>query len=240
MRLAYSLLFFSLAACGGTTTLERSSPALAVAPVTPPIVPVRVAKAEPAPAEPTKLDVPTACADSGDPSLCTPPPDFADALCDSSRQDVTLALFSKKAPFTRLYLRGKYDELAFDEEVIALRRSTSSGGVLVNDGTYDVLRWDGTCARGVQAEMLTKKAPPKPLAARLHWSHMVEPVQIALIVGSPKIKVAHAKQGKECLGATFRLSPSCNTADEALSKAIVNYVRQGGAVPETRLTLPSR
>src|SRR5882672_11688485 len=75
--------------------------------------------------------LPGTCADPSAP-VCTPPADFVERMCAKPTQDVALALFSKETPFTRLYLKGRLDELDFDEEVIALRfHGPQKGGMVV-------------------------------------------------------------------------------------------------------------
>jgi hypothetical protein len=199
-------------------------PAVQVAATQPPQAPV--AEAAPAPV----ATLPTDCAAAGDP-LCAVPEDFVQRLCAGRpRQDIALALFAKTTPFTRMYLRGKFDELAFDEEVLVLRRNAPSG-IVLNGGTFDVLRWDGSCSTGVDAAMLTRARPPHPGAARLGWGRMNEQLQIELIKGSPAVKGAHARQASECMGSTFGASAACVAADKALGAAIVDYVRRGGRLP---------
>ena len=100
--------------------------------------------------------------------MCTPPSSFVDRLCTKPHQEVALALFANSTPFTRLYLKGKLDELVFDEEVLALRyHPVPKNGIQVGSasGSYDVLRWDGSCSMAVDAEMLTKNKPPQPRTA---------------------------------------------------------------------------
>lgn len=247
MRVFQLIAFVSLAACGGSAA-QRPAPALRAAPAPVPTLDSALVPRDEAPPTPIKVvappaaepQIPTECANSDD-SPCVPPAEFVRSLCDGfSRQDLALALFAKTTPFTRLYLRGKFEELAFDEEVLALSRS-SSNGIIVGNGTYDVLRWDGTCSRGVDADMLTQKRPPKPRTARLHWSHLNEPLQISLIRSSPRIKAAHAKQGKECMGSTFFLSnPACSKADSDLTDSITDYVRGGGHSRPSSLQVASR
>jgi hypothetical protein len=178
--------------------------------------------------------LPSKCADASS-AVCTPPGDFVDRLCTKPHQDIALWLFGKDTPFTRLYLRGKFDELAFDEEVLALRyRATPKGGIQVGNstGSYDVLRWDGSCSTGVDAEMITTSRPPTPRTAHVQWHRMGGSTQDALIAASDAVKRARAKRGKECQGAmTGDVSASCQKADASLVSAVVDYVRGGGSVP---------
>jgi hypothetical protein len=149
---------------------------------------------------------------------------------------VALALFAKEMPFTRMYLRGKLEELAFDEEVLALRyHGVPKNGIQVGSaaGTYDVLRWDGTCSMAVDAELLTRAKPPKPKSARVQWHRLGDKIQDALIAQSDTVKRAHAKRGKECRGAmSGDVSASCAKADAVLVDAVVDFVRGGaGSLP---------
>jgi hypothetical protein len=164
-----------------------------------------------------------------------PAPQFVERLCVKPHQEVALALFGKKSPFTRLYLKGRVDELAFDEEVLALRfHEQKKGGMIVGsgNGTYDVLRWDGSCAMGVEAEVFTRSRPPRPRSAHVQWHRVGEAMQGALIGASEVVKRAHARRGKECKGAmTGEVSAACEKADAALVDAIVDYVRTNGELP---------
>ncbi len=178
--------------------------------------------------------IPSECADPAAP-VCTPPADFADRLCDKTFQDVALSLLARGTPFTRGYLRGKLDELSFDEEVLIVHfHAPQKGGIVVgsNLGTYDLLRWDGSCSRGVEAEMVTRTKPASPRVARIRWNRMGAHTQDALVAASDTVKRARTKRGKECKGAmTGEVSATCDKADDALTNAVVDYVRSGGALP---------
>jgi hypothetical protein len=156
-------------------------------------------------------------------------------LCNRPHQDAALALFVKALPFTHLYLRGKMDELVFDEEVLALRyHPVPKNGIQVGSaaGSYDVLRWDGSCSRAVDADMLTKNRPPRPRSARVQWHRLADRTQRTLITASEAVKKAHTRRGKECQGAmTGDVSSGCEKADAALVDAVVEFVRGGGSVP---------
>ncbi|MDP9003038.1 MAG: hypothetical protein M3O46_23345, partial [Myxococcota bacterium] len=122
------------------------------------------------------------------------------------------------------------------EEVLALRfHAQPKGGMIVGsgNGTYDVLRWDGSCSTGVEAEVFTRSRPPTPRAAHVRWHRVGEHIQSALIASSDTVKRAHAKWGKECKGAiTGDVSAACERAEKALADAIVAHVRSGGDLPE--------
>jgi hypothetical protein len=185
--------------------------------------------------------LPAACADPKG-SVCTPPGAFVERLCAKPHQDVTLALFEPSTPFTRGYLRGRLDELTMDEEVLVLRfHAPQKNGIIVGNGhgTYDLLRWDGSCSTGVEAEMITRNKPANARSAHLQWHRLPTPVQDALIASSESVKRAHAKRGKECKGAmSGDVSAACQKADEALVAAVVDYVRGGGSLPPASLGEP--
>ncbi|MGD0677613.1 MAG: hypothetical protein ABSC94_19525 [Polyangiaceae bacterium] len=191
-------------------------------------------KDEPPERDPADRRLPTTCADPSV-SPCTPPFDFVERLCSKPRQDVALALFAPAVGFTRAYLRGRLDELGGDEEVLVLRfRAPQKEGIVVGSGkgTYDLLRWDGTCASGVEAEGITRVRPARPKNARIKWHRLPSPFQDVLIASSDAVKRARSKRGKECKGAmSGDVSAACEKADEALGTAVVDYVRSGGTLP---------
>jgi hypothetical protein len=229
-----------VAACGGkASTPEAAAPGPApasseseasAANADPPAASASASPVSEAPAQ-----LPKACADSTA-EWCTPPGGFVDRLCAKTYSDVALALFNKGTPFSRAYLRGKVDELAFDEEVIVLRyHPVPAGGMVVGNGkgTFELFRWDGSCSSGVEAEMVTKTRPPRPRSAHVNWHRLGNRMQDGLIGASEAVKKAHAKRGKECQGATSGdVSASCAKADAALVDAVVEYVRGGGTLPD--------
>jgi hypothetical protein len=101
-------------------------------------------------------------------------------------------------------------------------------------GSYDVLRWDGSCSMAVEAEVLTRTAPSRPKTAHVQWHRIGDQMQTALISQSDAVKRAHSKRGKECKGAmTGDVSAACEKADAELVQAVVDYVRGGGSLPPT-------
>ena len=58
-------------------------------------------------------------------------------------------------------------------------RQHTDGMIVTRSATYDVLRWNGTCSKAVDGDMLTKTAPPKAGAAGVHWTSLNEPPQPA-------------------------------------------------------------
>jgi hypothetical protein len=141
-----------------------------------------------------------------------------------------------------MYLRGTLDELRLHEEVLALRyHEVSKNGIRVGNsvGSYDVLRWDGSCSMAVDAEMVSRIRPPHPRVARVQWHRLSEKLQEALVAGSSAVQRAHSRRGKECLGAmSGDVSAACEKADAALVDAIVEYVRNGGLLPAPEASPP--
>lgn len=202
---------------------------------TPTDAPDPAGAAEPSSAVNASGRLPTACGDSSSKDLCLPPAGFVDRLCEKPHQDAALSLFAGSTPFTRGYLRGRVDELSNDEEVLILRRHVpQQGGIVVGSGkgTYDLLRWDGTCSMGIEAEMVTRTRPPRPRTAHVQWHRIDSKIQDALVASSDAVRRAHAKRGRECKGAmSGDVSAACEKADDALVSALVDYVRSGGALP---------
>jgi hypothetical protein len=233
VRFAVVLLAVA-AGCGGSKAAQSDPAAPASSATSADPASSAAAADAPPPQAATAAKLPTDCADKSS-DTCTPPGDFVERLCARPHQDLALLLFGK-TPFTRLYLRGKMDELSFDEEVLALRfHAQPKGGIQVGNGngTYDVLRWDGSCSRAVEADMITKNRPPKPKTARVLWHRLDDKTQTALIVASDPVKQAHSRRGKECKGAmSGDVSAACEKADATLGGAIVEYVRGGGSLPE--------
>jgi hypothetical protein len=222
-----------LVACGGSSASQPPPETAGAPPPASAPVETRTGKSTPTD-EPASPAVPTECADPSA-AVCTPPGGFVDRLCARPHADLALALFAKATPFTRLYLRGTMDELSLDEEVLALRyHAQPKGGIQVGSGSgsYDVLRWDGTCSTAVDADMLTRARPARPRSAHLQWHRLSDRMQDALIAASEAVKKAHRRRGKECQGAmTGDVSAACVKADAALVAAIVDYVRGGGRLP---------
>lgn len=190
--------------------------------------------------------IPTQCAESGgDGKLCMPPRAFVKRLCQSFHPDVALVLFAKDSPFTRGYLTrdteawnasggvSSSDKMVFDEEVLILaHRAPDTGGMVVSGagGGYDVLRWDGTCA-SLMSEEVRLQRPPQPKYAAIPWKSLDAKTRDALQADEKVGKVV-AERRRECKGATMgSVSLKCEKADKMMSTVIVEFVRNGGAIP---------
>jgi len=165
-------------------------------------------------------------------------------LCQDVYPSVALVMFRGGTPWTRGYLTRKTEAwnasggaaptgtLEFDEEVLVLRKRTSSGGMQVSGamGGYDVLRWDGSCVT-LSVEEMTLKTPPKPKRAPVTWRYVDGGLREQLL-GDEAVKEAKRRRGKECGGATMGdVTLACEKADKALSAAVIDYVQRGGELP---------
>jgi hypothetical protein len=165
-------------------------------------------------------------------------------LCSGAYPDVALVLMAKDAPFTHMYLRGNVDgwnadggastraRLAFDEEVLVLRRRAAapSGIVVGNGAAFLVMRWDGNCYTLEESE-LTARKPPAVKHGPIPWRFYGERTKDELSK-SPKVLAAVQKRGRECKGASRGdVSLTCEQADVALSAAVVAEIRGGKSIP---------
>ena len=189
--------------------------------------------------------VPTKCFKSG--SLCTPDPKFVKRLCNGRYPAVGLYLFSNRS-WTRGYLTRKTQAwnasggasaggfVEFDEEVLILyARVPDAGGMQVSGagGSYDALRWDGSCVT-LQSEEVTMTKPPAPKNPGIEFRFLDDDTQEALRKDE-KINGAWRDRRRECKGATSGdVSSKCVKADEALTRNVVAFVRGGGDVPEPK------
>jgi hypothetical protein len=177
---------------------------------------------------------------------CTPDARFADKLCQDSYPSVALFLFHPELPFARGYLRGRTKAwnasggasdagfLEFDEEVLLLRvRKADPNGMQVSGagGSYDALRWDGSCVT-LSLEEVTLERPPAAKSSKVEFRFLEPRIQEALREDQA-VSDAYKERRKECKGASSgEVSLKCVKADARLSEAIVKYVRAGGKIPE--------
>ena len=238
------------AACGGASSgggpskdpVATAASSASAAPADP--APAKAAEPEPA-ADPG--NIPDKCADGQAEGICAPPKSFVQTLCGTyPKPELALVMFSKKSPFTRVYMNRNMEgwytsgqqstsaKLIFDEELIVLTHlKVNKGGIVIGSGAtpYDVLRLDGVCS-SVESEAITHKRPPSPKYALVPWQQLEKNVKDALLA-DPQIAAAETARRKECKGTTGLgvVSPKCAGADDRLSKAIVDYVKNGGEVP---------
>jgi hypothetical protein len=124
--------------------------------------------------------------------------------------------------------------LAFDEEVIVLRKHAptgSSGVVMIGaQASFDVLRWDGTCVSVMEGELTTRR-PPAPQPAAIPFDRLEETTRHALLA-SPKVKASQDQLGKACSGGDASGDKKrCDRAERAFAQTLVEFVRTVGALP---------
>lgn len=235
------------AACGGGKPAEapvaESKPADAAADAA---TPAADGKGEPAAeAGGAGEAVPTKCFKAG--ATCSPDPKFVKRLCNGKFPSLGLYLFSNPA-WTRGYLTrrtqawnasgGASDSgwVEFDEEVLILyARVADAGGMQVSGagGSYDALRWDGSCVT-LQSEEVTMSKAPAPKYPAIDFRYLDDDTQEALRKDD-KVNKAWQARRAECKGATSGdVSLKCVKADDALTKSVIGFVRGGGNIPEPK------
>ncbi|HYJ08461.1 MAG TPA: hypothetical protein VEX18_05615 [Polyangiaceae bacterium] len=189
--------------------------------------------------------VPTKCFKQG--SVCSPDPKFVKRLCNGKFPSIGLYLFSNPA-WTRGYLTrrtqawnasgGASDSgwVEFDEEVLILyARVADTGGMQVSGagGSFDALRWDGSCVT-LQSEEVTMSKAPAPKNPPIDFRYLDDDTQEALRKDD-KVNAAWLARRKECKGASSgEVSLKCVKADADLTKTVIAFVRGGGTIPEPK------
>jgi len=242
MRHCAALVLLVLVGCGS------SSPKTETPKDVPSALPSTEATA-PAAGEATKVEddgktIPEACAGEG---ACQMPRAFVKRLCSGVFPELALFFFQKGTPWRRAYVSVKEaapfnglggpsaeEKLTFEEELLVLlERKADTGGMQVSGAgsSFDVLRWDGTCAT-LSAEEVRLQGPSKPKHALIPWRILEDSTQTALLANEGLAKVA-AERKKECKGATMgTVSAKCEKADKALNDLVVEVVRGGTTVPK--------
>jgi hypothetical protein len=214
--------------------------------------PVATPDEEASRAEPEELEpaasagrVPTRCVMRK--GACMPPMRWAERLCQGGVfQDLALYMFRAGTPWTRFYMRTGLnavngwgptvaEDLVSHEEVIPInyRRQSESFQVEGSEGTYDVLRWNGSCVT-LDANEVTEREPSRPRNSRVEWKALSEEMQSALLQDSEVGSVYHARR-RECKGASIgRVSKDCEVLDKKLVDVIAEYVRTANQLPEPK------
>jgi hypothetical protein len=194
-------------------------------------------------ADSTDLPFPTECATDDEP--CVPPRAFVKRLCRGKFPSVSIVMFEKDTPWTRVYVRqpeveavntvggpSSEQNLVFGEELLLLEdTSASSGGIQVSGSGYFVLRWDGTCVT-VGAEEVVGYAPGALKNAPIVWRYLDNSIQDALLKKST-VKNAYGRQREQCKGARpGQGDHRCEKARELLNAYLTMAVRSGIELPE--------
>jgi hypothetical protein len=190
-----------------------------------------------------------ACADSSQ-SPCVMNRATLKRLCARVNPDAAIALFAKGTPWTRAYVGvrqadsynglggpSSQQKLFFDEELLVLgERKADLGGMSVSGAgaTYDLLRWDGSCAALSTGEVRLQK-PPQPKHATIPWRVLSDEIQTAL-AKDDRTQALMADRRKQCKGVTSgEVTKACEKTDRALNDRIAEAVRSGLTVPVPRL-----
>lgn len=243
MRTSLALSVLLIVGCGSSkpavdTKSPESSPSA-------PTEASASAPTEDAKAEEDAKKIPDSCAgDVKEP--CQMPKGFVKRLCNGVYPELALSFFQKGTPWKRAYVSVKEaapfnglggpsseEKLTFEEELLVLvERKVDTGGMQVSGAgaSYDVLRWDGTCAT-LSAEEVRFQGPSKPKHALIPWRILEDATQNALLANDALAKTA-AERKKECKGATMgSVSAKCEKADKQLNDLVVEAVRGGTTVP---------
>lgn len=152
-------------------------------------------------------------------------------------------MFRKGSPYERFYMRTGLnavngwgstvaEDLVKGEEVIPINYRGNKEGFVVegSDGTFDVLRWNGSCVT-LDLSEVTKARPSTPKVSRIEWRSLSEPVQEALMSDGEIASAVRSRQ-KECRGATIgKVTAECERLDRELGTVIAEFVRDVGRVP---------
>ncbi len=183
------------------------------------------------------VELPTQCA-APESGSCLPPAGFVQALCNRTAPEVALSMFRKGTPWARAYLRldrqlwlsGKKlarPVLALQgEELLVLKDRTGGSGMIIGGGSYDVLRWDGSCV-SVSADEVSLSAPRVPAVATINWKYLPDATQESLLTNSV-IQSKYRARVQKCRAD----AEACEQADQDLSQLIATHVRTGGSVAE--------
>jgi hypothetical protein len=188
--------------------------------------------------------IPTACSSKGGPT-CVPAGKWVRRLCSDVHADVALYMFQSGTPWQRMYLTRETDavnasggasvvgKLAFDEEVLILRhRGADESSIQVGSGggSYDALRWDGSCV-SLEGEELTTRHPPKAKTARVEWRWLGRDMKAALRENDSLNKAFIARKS-ECKGVSMgAVSKKCESLDALFVAKIVALVRGTSDLP---------
>lgn len=200
-------------------------------------------KAEAEKAEAAEKELPTTCTPGAN-GLCVPPAAFVKRLCGGAFPDVALVMFGKDTPWSRGYLRrtmeawnasggaSSNEKVVVDEEVLLLvHRVADTGGMSVSGasgGSYEALRWDGTCV-SLTAEEVTTRLPAKAMHAKIPWKQLDVKIREAFSTDA-KLGPVVTEYRKECKGGFGEVTAKCEKVDKKLTAMIVDHVRGGGAV----------
>ncbi len=177
---------------------------------------------------------------------CYPPVDFVRALCKKKYPGVAIAMFEKTAPWKHAFVKVKdvapvnslggptaFSRLEFLEEVLLLREREIKQQQMIVDipNSFDVLRFDGTCATLAEDEFMTKKPYVRARYAPIIWQQIDARIRQAL-TQIPKVDQAAEAQTLACRGSFLAGGGEpCKDATQQLARAIVAVLSEGVQLP---------
>jgi hypothetical protein len=183
---------------------------------------------------------------TGEGKQCYPPEGFVHLLCQKRYPGVAVKMFEKAAPWQRGYVKVKdvaahnahggptaSTRLEFLEEVILLRvRPNRYRDMMSNMPTsYDVFRFDGTCATLAEDEFMTKKPVLPSRYAPFTWSQ-IDPAIRRALVQDPKVEKARQAQTELCHGSMLTGGNlACRDATQQLARAMLSAAANGSPLP---------
>jgi hypothetical protein len=199
-------------------------------------------KREPVAEEPEHI--PSKCLERK--GACLPPIRWAERLCGEVYEDLALYMFRKGTPYTRYYMKTGLnavngwgptidENLVTGEEVLVINHRLRKDTVLVEGslGTYDVLRWNGSCVT-LDVNQVSKHAPRKKRRARIDWRSIDQGYQ-DLIMKDPGVAEAYEVRRKACRGASVgRMGADCLAKDGEFLDAVADFVRHESDLPEPK------
>lgn len=191
-----------------------------------------------------RAEMPRPCEAGGE--TCFPPPGFVNALCQKKYSGVALTMFHRSTPWQRGYIKVKevapmnshggpssVTRLGFLEEVILLQHRPNKHKQMMADmpETYDVIRFDGTCATLAEDEFMRKRPPLPPRHAPLLWSQLDSALRRTL-ADEPEVEKARLEQTESCRGSVvLGANSGCQKATEQLAEAILRAVSKQAELP---------
>lgn len=235
---------FAVAALALSTFACAAAPRATLAVAVPVAPPVAVAapmtpEAEPAP-EPRSVDaIAEGCTRGARSKVCSLDVASVREICKSGSPSRAARAFGAARSLSRAWLRGdakvwssvrgartSVSTALLDEEVLVLSEASARGSVVVSGAavSYEVLRWNGTCAT-LEGGELTLKAPRAP--RRPVDFDALDGATRAWLSGDGRVGSAEAARAAACFREPF--SKTCVVAIEERDRAIGKFL--GAARP---------
>ncbi len=226
------LLAFSLTACGSSPDPKTTSDAV--------VLDTPIEQAEAAGVRP-ETGVPNRCVMRM--NACMPPIDWAERLCGDVYEDLALYMFREGTPWTRFYMRKGlnavngwgptlHENMLAREEVIVINHRLRRDSLQVegSGGTYDVLRYNGSCVT-LDVNEVTPRKPHGPRNSNIDWWALSGDMRDALMA-NPEVAEHFEIHKKACKGASVgRASNDCEKVDKKFKQVVAEAVRTSPELP---------